>query len=67
MFTLSDGHELRFCDPRRFGTGELAIGDAARDAFFATRLGVEPLAEGFDGGVLRDLARGREPVPRPSC
>ena len=22
-------HELRFCDPRRFGTGELALGDAA--------------------------------------
>jgi formamidopyrimidine-DNA glycosylase len=59
VFTLSDGHELRFCDPRRFGTGELAIGDAGREAFFATRLGVEPLDGGFDGAVLRDLARGR--------
>ncbi len=26
VFGLSDGHELRFCDPRRFGTGELALG-----------------------------------------
>ncbi len=26
IFTLDDGHELRFCDPRRFGTGELALG-----------------------------------------
>ena len=26
LFTLDDGHELRFCDPRRFGTGELALG-----------------------------------------
>ena len=26
VITLDDGHELRFCDPRRFGTGELAIG-----------------------------------------
>jgi formamidopyrimidine-DNA glycosylase len=58
-FALDDGHELRFCDPRRFGTGELAIGDAARDAFFAARVGVEPLGEEFDGSVLRALARGR--------
>ena len=42
-FALGDGHELRFCDPRRFGTGELAIGDAAREEFFAARVGVEPL------------------------
>ena len=39
-WVLDDGHELRFCDPRRLGTGELAIGSAARDAFFATRLGL---------------------------
>ena len=58
-FELGDGHELRFCDPRRFGTGELAIGDAAREAFFAARVGVEPLEDGFDGGVLRALAQGR--------
>src|SRR3954468_23032851 len=34
-WSLDDGHELRFCDPRLFGTGELALGVAARDAFFA--------------------------------
>ena len=33
------GDELVFTDPRRFGTGELALGIDARDAFFAARLG----------------------------
>jgi formamidopyrimidine-DNA glycosylase len=46
-FKLSDGHVLHFCDPRRFGTGELALGRPALDAFFAARLGVEPLGEDF--------------------
>jgi formamidopyrimidine-DNA glycosylase len=58
-FGLDDGHELRFCDPRRFGTGELAIGDAARDAFFAARLGLEPLDGELTGAALRAMARGR--------
>jgi formamidopyrimidine-DNA glycosylase len=60
---LSDGHELRFCDPRRFGTGELAFGLPALEAFFAARVGVEPLGEDLDGALLRRLARGsRAPV-----
>jgi formamidopyrimidine-DNA glycosylase len=58
-FELSDGHHLLFCDPRRFGTGELALGDEGRDAFFAPRLGVEPLSEAFTAERLRQLARGR--------
>jgi formamidopyrimidine-DNA glycosylase len=58
-FTLDDGHELRFCDPRRFGTGELALGPAARDAFFAARLGLEPLDGELTGAALRRMARGR--------
>jgi formamidopyrimidine-DNA glycosylase len=58
-FALDDGHDLRFCDPRRFGTGELAIGAEARDAFFATRLGIEPLGDELTGAALRALARGR--------
>jgi formamidopyrimidine-DNA glycosylase len=52
-------HELRFCDPRRFGTGELALGRAALDAFFDARLGMEPLGDGLSGAALRRLARGR--------
>jgi formamidopyrimidine-DNA glycosylase len=56
---LDDGHELAFCDPRRFGTGELALGPDALEAFFATRLGVEPLDGGLSGAVLHALTRGR--------
>ena len=59
-FGLDDGHELAFCDPRRFGTGELALGRAARDAFLDARLGLEPLEPGvLTGASLRALARGR--------
>ncbi len=56
---LDDGHELRFCDPRRFGTGELALGTPARDAFFAARLGLEPLDGELTGEALARMARGR--------
>jgi len=59
VFALGDGHALRFCDPRRFGTGELAVGRAALDAFFAPRLGVEPLGPGFTAQHLHALTRGR--------
>jgi formamidopyrimidine-DNA glycosylase len=58
-FDLDDGHHLLFCDPRRFGTGELALGSDALERFFATRLGVEPLGPGFTAESLRALARGR--------
>ncbi len=58
-WVLGDGHELRFCDPRRFGTGELALGTGARDAFFAGRLGLEPLDGELTGEALRRMARGR--------
>src|SRR3954468_19266033 len=47
-FTLGDG-ELVFVDPRRFGMGELALGPEASEAFFAARLGLEPLEPGFTG------------------
>jgi formamidopyrimidine-DNA glycosylase len=56
---LDDRHVLRFCDPRRFGTGELALGTAARDAFFSARLGLEPLDGELTGAALRRMARGR--------
>jgi formamidopyrimidine-DNA glycosylase len=61
-FGLGD-HELLFVDPRRFGTGELALGDAAREAFFAARLGVEPFEPEFTGAHLHALAaRCRAPI-----
>jgi formamidopyrimidine-DNA glycosylase len=50
---------LVIVDPRRFGTGELLLGRDALEAFFAVRLGLEPLDERFTGEHLRGLARGR--------
>jgi formamidopyrimidine-DNA glycosylase len=56
---LDDGSRLLFCDPRRFGTGLVLLGDAARDAYFERRLGVEPLGPDFTADALRALARKR--------
>jgi formamidopyrimidine-DNA glycosylase len=63
-FGLDDAHEVAFCDPRRFGTGELALGRDGLEAFLAPRLGVEPLEPGaLTGPALRALARGvRAPI-----
>jgi formamidopyrimidine-DNA glycosylase len=58
-FALSGGRELAFCDPRRFGTGQLVLGGEALDEFFAARVGLEPLGPELTGEALRDLARGR--------
>jgi len=62
-FGLDDGRELWFDDPRRFGTGELALGGDAREAFFAARLGVEPFGPEFTSAHLYALTRvSRAPV-----
>jgi len=58
-FVLDDGHELAFCDPRRFGTGQLVLGADALEEFFATRVGLEPLGPDLTGDTLRALAKGR--------
>jgi formamidopyrimidine-DNA glycosylase len=56
---LRPKRRLVIVDPRRFGTGELLLGEEALEAFFALRLGVEPLDERFTPEHLRSLARGR--------
>jgi formamidopyrimidine-DNA glycosylase len=62
-FGFDDGHQVYFDDPRRFGTGELALGGDARDEFFAARLGVEPLGPGFTSAHLYALTRvSRAPI-----
>jgi formamidopyrimidine-DNA glycosylase len=58
-FALDDGHVLIYVDPRRFGTGHLVESDAARDAYIAARLGVEPFGPEFTAQALRERARGR--------
>ena len=62
-FALAGGPTVWFDDPRRFGTGELALGTPARDAFFAARLGVEPLGPDFTSAHLYSLAKlSRAPI-----
>jgi formamidopyrimidine-DNA glycosylase len=62
-FGFDNGRELIFDDPRRFGTGELALGWAAREAFFASRLGVEPFGPEFTSAHLYALTQAsRAPV-----
>ena len=50
---------LLFVDVRRFGTGVVLLGDSARDEYFASRLGVEPLGPDFTAEALRALAKNR--------
>jgi formamidopyrimidine-DNA glycosylase len=62
-FGFDDGHDLRFVDPRRFGTGWLLAGQPELDAYLDARLGVEPFSDGFTPEHLRALARGsRAPI-----
>jgi formamidopyrimidine-DNA glycosylase len=56
-FGFDDGHDLRFVDPRRFGTGWLLAGKPELDAYLDARLGLEPFSEGFTVSHLRGLAR----------
>jgi formamidopyrimidine-DNA glycosylase len=58
-FELDGGHTLVYVDPRRFGTGHLMLGRAARETYLGERLGVEPLTAEFTAEHLRALARGR--------
>ncbi|MEA2154380.1 MAG: formamidopyrimidine-DNA glycosylase [Solirubrobacteraceae bacterium] len=56
---LADGHVLSFCDPRRFGTGELVLGEPALNEFLDARLGVEPLSDDFTAEHLYGVTRNR--------
>ena len=57
-FEIGD-ERLLFVDQRRFGTGVVLLGADARDEYFASRLGVEPLSPDFTADALRALAKGR--------
>lgn len=62
-FELDGTHRMLFVDPRRFGTGHLLHGEAARAAYLAARLGAEPFTAQFTTDHLRQIARGkRAPV-----
>ena len=55
---LDDGGELWFTDARRFGHGVVLAGDEI-DAYFAARLGIEPLDGELTGEALCGLAADR--------
>jgi formamidopyrimidine-DNA glycosylase len=57
-FLLDDGRELWFTDPRRFGEAFL-IEDAALEARFEGRVGIEPLSPEFTPAALGAMAAGR--------
>jgi formamidopyrimidine-DNA glycosylase len=57
-FELDDRHVVSFCDPRRFGTGQLVLGEPALEAFLV-RLGVEPLGPDFTTEALFMQTRNR--------
>jgi formamidopyrimidine-DNA glycosylase len=59
LFEFDDGHCLVYVDPRRFGTGHLVFGEAARAEYLSARLGVEPLTPEFTSQHLRELGRSR--------
>jgi formamidopyrimidine-DNA glycosylase len=58
-FSLDGGRRLVYVDPRRFGTGHLVYGVAARDSYLQTRIGVEPFTAEFTTEHLFRLTRGR--------
>jgi formamidopyrimidine-DNA glycosylase len=60
ILALDSGERALFTDPRRFGTGIVLLGDAARDTYFSERLGVEPLSPDFTADGLKAMARGRK-------
>jgi formamidopyrimidine-DNA glycosylase len=59
VLVLDDGTTVRFCDPRRFGTGRWFADDREADAYLDARLGPEPLSDAFDGAALHAAVRGR--------
>ena len=59
LLDLDDDHRLVYVDPRRFGTGHLVRGAAARDEYLGARIGVEPLTPDFTARYLREQGRAR--------
>lgn len=58
-FTL-DTWDLRFIDPRRFGSLELCLGSKLTQHPRVKNLGVEPLSSKFDGDLLFRGTRGKQ-------
>ena len=67
IFDFDGGHRLVYVDPRRFGTGHLVHGEAARDQYLAARIGIEPLTPEFTPPICASSRGGAPPRSRRSC
>jgi formamidopyrimidine-DNA glycosylase len=56
VFALDNAHELRYRDPRRFGSVEYFANRADAEAELSAELGPEPF--GLDAAYFRDAVRG---------
>ncbi len=59
-FFMSNGHEIGYADPRRFGFMDLARSDTVPEHKFFAQMGLEPLGNEFSGPRLSELFRGKK-------
>ncbi|MDZ7291658.1 MAG: bifunctional DNA-formamidopyrimidine glycosylase/DNA-(apurinic or apyrimidinic site) lyase [candidate division KSB1 bacterium] len=57
-FLFSNGHELRFCDPRRFGMVDVVLPGKLKDYIHFLNLGIEPLSPECTAAYLQEAAQG---------
>lgn len=60
IMDLSDGHQLRFTDTRRFGGMELVAAESLSGHPGLLKLGVEPLGDDFTAAELGRLTKGKK-------
>lgn len=54
-FSMSNGHEVAYADPRRFGFMDLAKSDGISEHKFFVSMGLEPLGNELSGGKISEL------------
>ena len=59
VFSVGNGTQIRFSDPRRFGLMDLATEDTLAGHPLLASIGPEPLDESFDGAALAKRLAGK--------
>ncbi|MDA1323264.1 MAG: bifunctional DNA-formamidopyrimidine glycosylase/DNA-(apurinic or apyrimidinic site) lyase [Proteobacteria bacterium] len=59
VFSVGNGTQIRFSDPRRFGLMDLATEETLADHPLLASIGPEPLEESFDGAALAARLTGK--------
>ena len=59
VFTLESGARITFNDPRRFGAMDLAPSDRLEEHWLLSKIGPEPLGNGFDEEYLVSAFAGK--------